>query len=82
MNGYKSVTYKYLHYPDGRVEKIQLSADSYATITKVVKVGTQKIETPVEPQTPAEPVEPQESPEIPPTSEPTPPAEPEMPEGV
>ncbi|MBP3464335.1 MAG: VanW family protein [Clostridia bacterium] len=82
MNGYKSVTYKYLYYPDGRVEKIQLSADSYATITKVVKVGTQKIETPVEPQTPAEPVEPQESPEIPPTSEPTPPAEPEMPEGV
>lgn len=82
MNGYKSVTYKYLYYPDGRVEKIQLSADSYATITKVVKVGTQKIETPVEPQTPAEPVEPQESPEIPPTSEPTPPAEPEIPEGV
>lgn len=82
MNGYKSVTYKYLYYPDGRVEKTQLSADSYATITKVVKVGTQKVETPTEPvQTPTVPTDPQESPEGTPSSDPTPSTEPETPSG-
>lgn len=82
MNGYKSVTYKYLYYPDGRVEKTQLSADSYATITKVVKVGTQKVAQPTEPvQTPTVPTEPQETPEVTPPSDPTPSTEPETPSG-
>ncbi len=63
MNGYRSVAYKYLYYPDGRVEKIQLSTDTYATITKVVKVGTKKVQTPVAPTpTPTPSVEPTETP--------------------
>ncbi len=63
MNGYRSVAYKYLYYPDGRVEKIQLSTDTYATITKVVKVGTKKVQTPVTPTpTPTPSVEPTETP--------------------
>lgn len=87
MNGYRSVTYKYLYYPDGRVDKVQLSADTYATITKVVRVGTKKAAapvvtpspSPVEPTTPAEPspsVEPSPSEEptqTPGTEETTPP---------
>ena len=63
MNGYRSVAYKYLYYPDGRVEKIQLSTDTYATITKVVKVGTKKVQTPVAPTpTPTPSVDPTETP--------------------
>lgn len=77
MNGYKSVTYKYLNYPDGRVEKIQLSADTYATITKVIKVGTKKAQIPVTP-TPTPSVEPTETPEeTPEPVEPTPSQTPE-----
>lgn len=63
MNGYRSVAYKYLYYPDGRVDKVQLSTDTYATITKVVKVGTKKVQTPVTPTpTPTPSVEPTETP--------------------
>ncbi len=76
MNGYRSVAYKYLYYPDGRVEKIQLSTDTYATITKVVKVGTKKVQTPdpTEPTpTPTPSVEPTETPtQTPDPTEPTP----------
>lgn len=74
MNGYRSVAYKYLYYPDGRVEKIQLSTDTYATITKVVKVGTKKVQTPVAPTpTPTPSVEPTETPtQTPDPTEPTP----------
>ncbi len=70
MNGYKSVTYKYLNYPDGSVERTHLSTDSYKTITKVVKVGTKKVET-APPPTPVVP-EPTQSTEPEPTTEPTP----------
>lgn len=75
MNGYRSVAYKYLYYPDGRVDKVQLSADTYATITKVVRVGTKKVQVPTTPtptQTP-DPVEPTEIPtQTPDPTEPTP----------
>lgn len=74
MNGYRSVAYKYLYYPDGRVEKIQLSTDTYATITKVVKVGTKKVQTPVAPTpTPTPSVEPTETPAQTPDPTETPP---------
>jgi len=76
MNGYRSVTYKYLYYPDGRVDKVQLSTDTYATITKVVRVGTKKAVAPVVTPTPTPSipvVEPTPSEEPTPTpTEPTP----------
>lgn len=72
MNGYKSVAYKYLYYPDGRVEKVQLSADTYATITKVIKVGTKKPQTPVVTPTPSPTPEEPEPSEDPTPTDPTP----------
>ena len=44
-NGFRSVTYKYTCSESGElVSKVQLSADSYGTIKRVVKVGTKKVE--------------------------------------
>lgn len=80
MNGYRSVTYKYLYYPDGRTDKIQLSTDTYATITKVVRIGTKKVQEPIiQTPMPTQSVEPTQTPtqtpdpiEPTPTSTPTP----------
>lgn len=84
-NGARSVTYKYVYSQTGElVSKTQLSADTYGTIKRVVKVGTKKVEQPVqtpiqEPvpeltekpsQTPAV-VQPTETPVIPPSVVPT-----------
>lgn len=69
-NGCKSVTYKYVYTKSGQlVSKTQLSADTYGTIKRTVKVGTKKAE-----QTqPAPSQEPSTAPKPPATTEPTPP---------
>lgn len=80
-NGCKSVTYKYVYDKAGNIiSKTQLSADTYGTIKKTVKVGT-KTSTVDTSTTPApEPSEPP-MPSITPTPEPSePPAPSETPE--
>lgn len=81
-NGYKSVTYKYVYDKSGTIiSKTQLSADTYGTIKKTIKVGTKATAntstTPVPEPTPSE----IPTPTIPPTETPTPsPTAPETPE--
>ena len=80
-NGCRSVTYKYVYSLDGKlVSKTQLSADTYSTIKRKVKIGTKKVEEvsapPVTPEpspepTPSETPQPTEQPETPSTPEPT-----------
>ena len=44
-SGARSVTYKYVYSQSGElISKTQLSADTYGTIKRVVKVGTKKEE--------------------------------------
>ena len=44
-SGARSVTYKYMYSQSGElISKTQLSADTYGTIKRVVKVGTKKVE--------------------------------------
>ena len=70
-NGCRSVTYKYVYSLDGKlVSKTQLSADTYSTIKRKVKIGTKKVEEVSAP--PVTTPEPIETPNPEPTETPTP----------
>lgn len=74
-NGCKSVTYKYVYNQDGSlVSKTQISADTYSTIAKKVKVGTKKVATPSPSVEPTPTTTPTPTPSETPTPTPTDPS--------
>ena len=58
VNGYVSKAYKILKDAEGNeISKTLISSDTYKQTSKIVKVGTKKVEQPVEPDIPAVPDE-------------------------
>lgn len=68
-NGCKSIAYKYVYDKAGNlVSKTQLSADSYGTIAKKIKVGTKQVETSTTPSASTTPTTPSETPSTSPSA--------------
>lgn len=55
VNGYVSKAYKILKDANGnQISKTLISSDSYKQTSKIITVGTKKVEKPVQPETPTE----------------------------
>ena len=66
LNGYESETYKIIKDASGKeISKTLVSKDSYKQTSKIIKVGTKKVEVvaPVEPEIPVVPETPVENPD-------------------
>ena len=59
VNGYISKAYKIVKDENGKeISKTLISSDTYKQTSKIITVGTKKVETPTEPQNPTTPAEP------------------------